>query len=129
MRSVNVGLGFIGFGEYGYADLTFMAGTRDNTRLLNPQVGLKVMQLVPFSSSSRSHAPSPGLMVGVATGERDLRIFPHLTVYVAPPNVNEDFRLGRVIVVPSITIMRERWRSVPGASLSRGKGRGAAPRR
>lgn len=95
------GLGFVNFGEHAHFELTMLASAPQDQRLL-PYGGMRVMQVLPLSSTAVRDTPTAGVFAGLRIGTADQGVSPELGIYYDRSAL--DLRSSTVIVVPSLTV-------------------------
>ncbi len=98
--SLLTGGGFVNWGQHAHLELSLLASGREDRKAI-PYGGVRVMQVVPLSSSAPSDRPTAGAFLGWRIGSRTLGVAPEVGIFYDHSALQ--IRHGDVIVVPSIT--------------------------
>ena len=95
------GLGFVNFGEHAHFELTLLASAARQPTLL-PYGGIRVMQVLPLSSTAVRDTPTAGAFAGMRIGTADQGVSPEIGVYYDRSALH--IRSSTFIIVPSLTV-------------------------
>ncbi len=102
-----VGSGIVNGGEHAHFEATLVASGSETSGMV-PFGGLRVMQVVPISTSAVGDSPTIGGFAGMQFGEGSFILRPEIGVFYDRSALN--LRPNSFIVVPAITLTRGRRR-------------------
>ena len=106
-RAFAIGAGIVNWGEHALIEGTLMASGREDAAF-TPYGGVRVMQTIPITAGAVSDRPTIGVFGGMQIGSRYFSVRPELGVFYDHSALG--LRKNDVIIVPAITLMRERRR-------------------
>lgn len=101
-----VGSGIVNAGEHMHFEATLIASGNEQNAGMTPFGGLRVMQVVPISTSAVHDSPTIGGFAGMQIGEGSFILRPEIGVFYDRSAL--DLRRNNVIIVPAITLTRGR---------------------
>ena len=99
--AIMVGAGLVNFAQHVHGEITLITSGRESAQLV-PYGGLRVIQILPLSSSAVHDTPAVGAFTGRKMGGRTSGLSAELGVFYDRSALN--LRRGNWIVVPSIAI-------------------------
>ena len=119
-RAFAIGGGIVNWGEHALIEGTLMASGREDAAL-TPYGGVRVMQVIPITSGAPSDRPTIGVFGGLQIGNQSFSVRPELGVFYDHSTLG--IRKNEVILVPAISLMRERRRDYAQSDAERSRPR------
>ena len=115
------GLGFVNMFEHAHGELSVLVSGRDDpipgglrqrpAPRFTPYGGLRVMHVAPLHPRAVHDRPTAGAFLGVRIHDGVLNVSPEVGVFHDPSALG--LRRGALIVVPAVTVHRDRDRNEP----------------
>jgi hypothetical protein len=106
------GGGFVNFGEHALAQLTVVASGRQSAQPgVSAYGGLHAVQVAPLSYGATHDTPTIGVFTGLRIGDRNNAVSPELAVFYDRSALH--IRRGDLLIVPSVTVTGDVFRSLP----------------
>ncbi len=99
--AIMLGAGLVNFVQHAHSEVTLITSGREGARFV-PYGGVRVIQVVPLSTTAVNDAPTIGAFTGLRTGGRFMGVSAELGVFYDRSALK--LRRGNIIVVPSFAL-------------------------